>query len=418
MISKYTYEGGDVTTITPDPIFYDSFYFAGDDMLNGLIKNVMLLHEDSAFRQALKNLSVAQYRQEIKNFFGPDHNGQTVADRILRKDFNIQYSVPLMCYFLELLKNNHKDCVVRYNDVFADCPPNASIITGFFEKTGIDITKLEWKFNRKTVSDVVEKEFEPLLKKIATIMYAYACDIVLLSGRPASLPPIRDIFLKYYAVSPNRLIMLNNYYVGDWYPFDNNTGSITNPKTIVAMGGVIGHYASELSNLNKFVINLDKLKEGLKSTVNYIEASREGQPIEYFITPEQSQGDLTVSRIPTYLNVRQIGMDTYPCRTLYTIDFNRYKIADRIRKKALLNEGTTLTDAKVQSLVNEQIDQLKKRMPFKLTIDRDMDDKELLIISSIRDKEDKDVIDGNVEIHIQSLGANEKYWLDSGAFNF
>ena len=47
-----------------------------------------------------------------------------------------------------------------------------------------------------------------------------------------------------------------------------------------------------------------------------------------------------------------------------------------------------------------------------------MDDKELLTISSIRDKEDKDVIDGNVEIHIQSLGANEKYWLDSGAFNF
>lgn len=418
MISKYTYHKGDVTTITPEPLFYDSFYFAGDDMLNGLIKNVMLLNEDSAFRQALKKLTSAQYRQEIKNFFGQDHNGQTVADRILRKDFNIQYSVPLMCYFLELLKTNHKDCIVRYNDVFAECPPNSSIISGFIEKTGIDITKLEWRFNKEFVSAVVEKEFEPLLKKVATIMYAYACDIVLLSGRPASLPAIRDIFLKYYAVAPNRLIMLNNYYVGDWYPFDNNTGSITNPKTIVAMGGVIGHYASELSNLNKFVINLDKLKECLKSTVNFIEASREGQPIEYFITPEQAQGDLMISSIPTYLNVRQIGLDTYPCRALYTIDFNRHKIADRIRKKALINDGMTLTDAKVQSLVNEQIDQLKKRMPFKLTIVRDVDDKELLTISSILDKEDKEVVDGNVEIHIQSLGANEKYWLDSGAFNF
>ena len=233
---------------------------------------------------------------------------------------------------------------------------------------------------------MVEKEFEPLLKKIATIMYAYACDIVLLSGRPSSLPAIKNIFLKYYAVSPDRLIILNNYYVGDWYPFDDNTGSITNPKTIVAMGGVIGHYASELSNLNKFVINLNKLKEGLKSTVNYIEATREGQPIEYFITPEQAQGDLTISTIPTTLNVRQIGIDTYPCRALYTIDFNRHKIADRIRKKALLNDGVTLTDAKVQSLVNEQVDMLKKRMPFKLTIDRDVDDKESLTISSIRDK--------------------------------
>ena len=418
MISKYTYEKGDVTTITPEPLFYDSFYFAGDDMLNGLIKNVMLLNEGSAFRHALKELTSTQYRQEIKNFFGADHNGQTAADRILRKDFNIQYSVPLMCYFLELLKNNHKDCIVRYKDVFAEYPPNKSIINGFLARTGIDITKLEWKFRNDEVSAIVEKEFEPLLKKIATIMYAYACDIVLLSGRPASLPVIRDIFLKYYAVSPNRLIMLNNYYVGDWYPFDNNTGSITNPKTIVAMGGVIGHYASELSNLNKFVINLDKLKDGLKSTVNYIEASREGQPIEYFITPEQAQGELTISRIPTFLNVRQIGMDTYPCRSLYTIDFNRHRIADRLRRKAFLNEGATISDAKIQSLVNEQIDKLKKRMPFKLTIDRDVDDKELLSISSIVDKDETDVVEGDIEIHIQSLGANEKYWLDSGAFNF
>jgi len=418
MISKYSYEKGDVTTITPEPLFYDSFYFAGDDMLNGLIKNVMLLNENSAFRNELNTLTPAQYRQTIKDFFGQDHNGQTLADRILRKDFNIQYSVPLMCHFLELIKEGHKDRIVRYNDVFNECAPNVSVISGFKEKTGIDITKLEWRFNCREISAIVEKEFEPLLKKVATIMYAYACDIVLLSGRPASLPAIRDIFLKYYTVSPNRLIMLNNYFVGDWYPFDNNTGYIANPKTIVAMGGVIGHYATELSNLNKFVINLDKLKEGLKSTVNYIEASREGQPIEYFITPEQAQGDLTISRIPVHLNVRQIGMDTYPCRALYTIDFNTHKIADRIRRKSLINNGETLTDAKVQSLVKEQLDTLRKRMPFKLTIDRDVDDKENLSISSILDKEDKEVLDGNIEIHIQSLGANEKYWLDSGAFDF
>lgn len=87
MISRYTYEKGDVTTITPEPLFYDSFYFAGDDMLNGLIKNVMLLNERSAFRNELKSLSPAQYRQTIKDFFGQDHNGQTLSDRILQKGF-------------------------------------------------------------------------------------------------------------------------------------------------------------------------------------------------------------------------------------------------------------------------------------------------------------------------------------------
>lgn len=418
MISKYTYIKGDVTTITPNPKFYDSYYFAGDDMLYALVKNIMLLDENSAFRQELKDLTTKGYRQKMKDFFGKDYNGQTVSDRILRKDFNIQYSVPLMCHFLELLKQDSKDCTVKYSDVFSKCPPNESVIEDFKEKLNIDITALNWKFSRNEVYEVVRKEFEPLLKKVATIMYSHACDIVLLSGRPASLSVIRDVFLKYYCVSPNRLIVLNDYYVGDWYPFGENTGYIRNAKTIVAMGGVIGHYASELSNLNKFIIDLEMLGKNLKSTVNFIESSREGQPIEYFITPEKGIGDITLSCIPATLNVRQIGMDSYPCRALYSIDFNRYKIADRIRKKAILEGGDFPTDANVMGLVNEVTDTLKKRMPFKVRIERDIEDKENLLITSIVDKDGNDVVDGNLEIHIQSLGVDEQYWLDSGAFDF
>ncbi len=418
MISKYTYIKGDVTTITPEPKFYDSFYHAGDDMLYALVKNIMLLDEEGAFRNELRDLSPRAYRQKMKDFFGLDYNGQTIADRVLRRDFNIQYSMPLMCHYLQLQANGSKDCVVNYDDVFADNPPSQSVIEGFKEKVGIDVTTLQWHYRKKETSEVVRKEFEPLLKKIATIMYSYACDVVLLSGRPASLPPIRDIFLKYYSVSPNRLIVLNNYYVGDWYPFGENTGYIKNAKTIVAMGGVIGHYASELSNLNKFVINLDKLNKGLKSTVNYIEASREGQPIEYFLTPDTNRGDITVSSMPTILNIRQIGMDTYPARALYCIDFNTHKMGDRLRKKAILNGEDFPTDAKVAGQVNDAVDILKKRMPFKITIDRDPEDKESLTIAAITDRNGEDVIDSNLEINIQSMGIADKYWLDSGDFDF
>ena len=35
-----------------------------------------------------------------------------------------------------------------------------------------------------------------------------------------------------------------------------------------------------------------------------------------------------------------------------------------------------------------------------------------------KDNEGNDVIDGNLEIHIQSLGVEDQYWLDSGAFDF
>ena len=416
MISRYTYQKGDITTIIPEPLFYDSYYFAGDDMVSGMVKKIMLLGKNSAFRHDLKNLSESDYRQTIKNFFGPDHNFQTKADRILRKDFNIQYSVPLMYYFLELLKTGVKDRMITFNDVFSEYPPNEGVINGFKERTGIDVRKTVWKFDHAYVAEVVEQEFEPLLKKIATIMHAYACDVVLLSGRPSSLPPIRDIFLKYYAVSPDRLIILNNYYVGDWYPFSHNTGYITNPKTIVAMGGMLGHYASTISN-HKFLIDLEKLNTGLKSTVNYIELPNAELKSKYLISPNNNSGKIVVSSLPVHLKVRQIDVESYDGRNLYIIDFNRHKIADRIVKKALLGSGITYNEGKIEELVKEEIEGLQKRLRFTITIERDDENPEDLKIVSIVDKDDREIHDSNIEVHIQSLGTDERYWLDTGEFN-
>ena len=418
MINEYTYQTGDVTTISPDPKFYDSFYFAGDDMMKALAKNIMLLDEKySAFRKALKHLDQKQYRQKIKNFFGPDYNGQTIADRIARRDFNIQYSIPLMTHFLELASNDSCDCIVKYEDVFKNVQPNERVIEDFKRIMGIDITTLTWEYNKEFVANIITKEFEPLLKKIAAMFYAYSCDVILLSGRPSSLPAIRNIFLKYYPVSPNRLIVLNNYYVGDWYPFCQNTGYITNPKTIVAMGGVIAHYGTEYSKLDNIVFDLDKLKNNLKSTINYIEATREGQFANYIITPEKLQGDLTVSRLPEMLTVRQFELPTYPSRELYSIDFNYNKLFNKIRNRALDN-GENPTDAAVLSILNEEVEKIKKRMPLKITVDKDPEDKEMLTISSIVDRNGEEIADSSIEINIQSLGVNDQYWLDSGSFEF
>lgn len=416
MINRYSYTKGDVTTITPTPLFYDSFYYAGDDMLSELVKKLMFFSPESAFRKRMAAMDEVAYRQQLRNFFGPDYTGQTIADRRLRRDFNLQYSVPLMSYFLELLSRGSGHSIVSYADVFDETPPNRSILEGFRRFFGYELSELQWEFRPEVVGEAVSRAFEPLLKKIATMMYAYRCDLVLLSGRPASLPPIRNLFLKYYSVSPGKLILLNNYYVGHWYPFDNNTGYVANPKTIVATGALVGYYAAELANLDRFIIDKTQLDERLKSVVNYIEASREEQPIDYFITPEKSSGELMVSSLPTTLNVRQIGIDSYPSRRLYVIDFNRYKMMKGLKEKAL-QTGELLNDAQVAARVNEMVDALKVRMPYRLEIERDADDKEQLLITAITDKEGNDVADSRVEINIQSLGADEKYWLDTGAFD-
>ena len=76
------------------------------------------------------------------------------------------------------------------------------------------------------------------------------------------------------------------------------------------------------------------------------------------------------------------------------------------------------SDAAVQSMANEEIEGLKKRMPFKITIDRDPDNKEELSISAIVDRNGAELSDSSIEINIQSLGIDDQYWLDSGAFDF
>lgn len=418
MISRYSYNKGTVTTITPEPLFYDSYYFAGDDMLKGLINDLMMLDEDSAFYKKLKPRPYAECRQKLRDMFGPDYNGQTEAERIFRGEFNVQYSVPLMCHFLNLVKKGSPNCTVRFHDVFGELPPNNGVMIQFEELFGCGLDTLEWDFNYEKVAKKISDKFEPYLKKIATIMFANACDLVILSGRPASLPPIRNIFLKYYAVSPDRLILLNNYYVGRWYPFDDNTGFITDPKSIVTIGATIGHYSSKLSSLNNFVIDTSKLDGNLKSTINFIEKSRDSQQVSYCITPHQPTGDIFVSKLPAYLNVRQLGINIYPSRSLYTIDFNRQKLANKIQQNLIAQGAGPATDTRLQQLVNDEIDQLRKRAPFKITLSKDIEDNETLTIEAITDKNDNDLSGSNIEVHIQSLGAEEKYWLDEGAFDF
>lgn len=415
MISKYSYRKGDLTTITPDPLFYDSFYYAGDEMLNDLIKKIMFFSPRSAFRKNLKGKSETEYRQILRNFFGPDYTGQTIADRQLRRDFNLQYSVPLMYYFLDLLSNNAKDCNVWFKDVFSDLPPNRRVKDGFEKAFGVSLEDLEWEFNNEEITDVVTRSFEPLLKKIATIMHSYRCDIVLLSGRPSSLSPIRNIFLKYYSVSPNRLILLNNYYVGHWYPYDNNTGYVTNSKTIVAVGALVSYYGTSLGNLDRFVIDKSQLDKNLKSVIDYIHLSRHSEHDRYLITPERSTGDLLISSLPTNLNVRQLGISSYPSRELYVVDFNNFKISERIRTESI-KTGNPMTDIQVLAKTKEIVESLRLKMPFTITIDRDNEDKELLTISSIRDRNGNEISTNNIDINIQSLGAESRYWLDTGIF--
>lgn len=408
MLCEYSYTKDNVTRLTPDPIFYDSFYHAGDDMMKELVRELVASYTDTDIRTCCSEMTDSKYHQKVKDFFGPNHAAQSAKERQLRRDFNIQVSVPLMNYYLELLSKDSGDCNVRYSDVFQNMEPNVAILEYFNSHFGVDFKKIVWTYKKDKVSSIVSNSFDSLLKKIAAIVYSHSCDIFILSGRPSSLPVIRELFLKYKPVEANRLISLNDYEVGDWYPFGNNTGYIKNPKTVVSVGAMIGYYASEYASFEHFVLDTSKLKEKLKSTINYVLApTSQNKKSVYCLTEHVHHGDITLNTVPAQLEIRQIDYPTYPTRPLFVVDFNYSAIERRIERN-----NPELSQNEIHLKISDEIAKIKKTFPTTITLERDP-----------MNKEGVDVIDeeGNEKLYqlrIQSLGTNENYWLDSGIFEF
>lgn len=409
MICRYEYQKDLNVKITPEPIFYDSFYHAGDDMMKALIRELVARDSDTDLRLSCSALSDGEFHQKVKDFFGPDHANQSVADRLLRHDFNIQVSVPLMNYYLQLLSNDSNDCVVHYQDVFGEVAPNPIVLEGFKNHFGIDLSSVDWHFNKAKVSAIVANSFDPLLKMVAAIAYSNDCDMFILSGRPSSLPVIRELFLGYHTVSADRLINLNNYYVGEWYPFGNNTGYIKNPKTVVAIGAMIGYYSSEFSAFDTFALDTSKLKEKLKSTTNYVlNPIKDSSVSTYCLTENIHNGTVILNTIPAQLEVRNIDFETYPTRPLFVIDYNYRSLERKVERNY-----PGLSREELMLKRTEEIDKLQKQLPIEISLER----------QDPSNKEGLDVIDpdGNDKVYVlrvQSLGTNENYWLDTGIFEF
>ena len=246
-----------------------------------------------------------------------------VTIRQIRSEFNLQVSVPLVTHFLELLRNNKVEAAtLNFDDIFSENRPTERVLEHFKNHFGFSIKDLQWHYNKEIISKIVESTFDTLVGKISTVLSYYGCDIVLLSGRPTSLKPLIQFIFKYYAVSPNRLITLNNYRIGTWYPFHDGKGYFNDSKSIVAVGAMIGNYAATRGSLNGFSLDLSELIKEMKPTTEYFAESEDGNS---FITPEINKAIIKVFQLPLRIWTRQLDSIKYPTRPFYLLDFNEEK---------------------------------------------------------------------------------------------
>jgi len=413
MIASYKYDDSDQFTLTPVPLFWESFYIAGDDLMKNLIRKLVIEGQNAAIQLHLEKTSKADVSKLILDFFGENNAKKSITDRQVRSEFNLQVSIIVISHFLELLNQNKVEkTILNFEDIFKNNLPSDRLLEHFTKHFGFSIKDLQWHYDKNIISTIVESTFDTLVGKISTVLSYYGCDIVLLTGRPTSLKPLSDLFLKYYAVSPNRLITLNSYRIGTWYPFQDGKGYFKDAKSIVAVGAMIGNYASTRGSFNGLTLDLSELIEKTLPTTEYFSKTETEIP---FITPEINNSNIEVSQLPLRIWTRQLNTAQYPSRPFYTLDYNLERIKERIKNKLDLKLDEKQA---IQDTLHTEIERLRKLSPFKFSILRENynEDRETLILESVKDRNNEDLPSAYFSLQVQSMSENENYWLDSGEF--
>ncbi len=426
MVCSYMCSGNDEGTLTPRPLFWDSYYVAGDDILRNIIQNVIiegevgtyadmgsiysallnkLLQSDADtiaeipsmkrhvfYRTLVGDLRSAATEAEgrrvrermavslLRDFFGADSTMMEDRDRRCRVDFNTQVSHPMAQFFMEQLRLHRPSRVFTFDDFFPEIKPSQYLLDYFADHFGFRFESLKWRYEPERTADIVKSTMESLMKQISVMLYAHHCDIVVLAGRPTSIDAITELFVKYMPVTPDRLVRLNEYRVGQWYPLADPQGYFYDQKAVVAVGAMVGYLAST-EGFNGMVVDFSDMIKRFHSTDNFICLYRGERMGQTMLSPRKSSDSVSLTIFPAYFGAKQFDTPHYEGRPVYAL-YN--------------NSG---------------------RRSLRVTISRDfMADPETLILEDVSDSNGDPVPADMVSFIPQSLINDGRHWLDKGEF--
>ncbi len=394
MIANYQANpDANISVLTPSPMFWEGFNLAGDDILKRVIERIVLpTIKVAAEKRGCRN-SV-----NVMNFlFGPYLGRTTAKDKLMKKQFAMQIAIPIGTDVLQHASEERPPEKRSFDSFFVNYPhPNTQLIeyiNNEFRKEGcvdFDIEKVTWELDNEGTNKVVKDVVEKMIGDLCGIISQYECDYVLLSGRPSLLPVVRDLFLKYLPVTPDRVVQLGHYRIGTWYPFAEGTGVIKDPKTCVAVGATVALMAGKLRRLDDFTIDTSLLKRNFCSTADFIGEydPNKARLKEVFLDPDTDAKNIKFFG-QMMLGMRQMPTDDWISSPMYKIVYASSQAAQS----------------------------LKDREPLSFDIERDPRNKERLKpLRNVMDRESKKVAAENLKVTMQSLADEHGYWMDSGIF--
>lgn len=406
--------------LTPTPLFWDSFRFAGDDLLRDLIQKIIIEGEEQdeqyqgcsgvienyGKRQGITNMS-----ERLNGFFGENANNIGQKEQIGRQFFVHQVAIPIIMEYLKSANNPDEQSQTKtFEEIIGKKFLNKELLKYFEMYFGFSLLDIPWQISPKRVNMIVSSVFDALIRQICVVFNQYQCDFVVLSGKPASLHSFEELFKKYLTISPSNLINLNNYWVGRWYPFSDNNGFISDPKTVVSVGAIVALMSGKLFKIQDLRLDTRELTQKLISTADYI--IRTTHEKEAILTPKKNENQLIVSTIPFHFGYSKYLSKNYPYADLYSIRFNDKEIKANIRKS-----NPSRDEAYIDNQLGIEKTTIRQNLPLKIQLVREYDSsKEVVRIESVEDSEGNKRPSKYFIMHYQTLEDEKGYWLDKCEF--
>ena len=393
----------EVPYVHPRPLFWEGFNIAGDDIVRRIAEFVLF----PALAADLTERGGRRVLHSLNAMFGPNIGGHTAHHRMRRKQFANQV-VTLFAYAaLDLLSDDQASGDdVRFSELFTRYgPPEASLlayVNDFIrEQTGIAdycIEQVTVELRVEQIERGIRDVMEPVIRQMTHLIAQFDVDQVLLSGRPSRLPIIREMFVKQFAFSPDRILCFGDYRTGPWYPFDNETGFILkDPKTTVSVGALLAYLNSinRLPHVRFEAEGFDAIRHRAE-VVGVMDVNRSTISQDHRVLgPDQRSGAFRFYGERVVLGAKQLEDPDWIASAIYSFDYKDDQARDRALTMGL-------------------------RSPFEVSVrvEAGLKDLDLRL-------EDLEVVDSEGEgvdvrqffrLDFQTIANPTDYWRESGSF--
>jgi len=355
VVSEYLLDEGQGSNvyIKPKQRFRDGFKVAGDDILLDVIALFIL----PALCSALQRFGLNNADALLSRLIGNEQ--LSVQEGVLRQQLALQIFAPLGLALLKAYEHyDPLDAAAQFSGTFGELlpgdTPTADVLDYFatavrraagspperFDLLSVPLNVYLRRVHEAFISE--RMNIAKPLKALCEVLNQYSADVLLLTGRPSRLPGVQALLRKFLPLPPSRILPLNHYRTGGWYPF-HKEGRIEDPKTTAAVGAMLCLLARNLRLPNFFFRSAEFRAYSTLKFLGQIDNNNLIKEANVYFrdidldNPDYQLPDTTFElRGKLRLGFRQLASERWAAAPLYVLSIENAQLRERVASEGLV----------------------------------------------------------------------------------